>query len=122
MKPENRIPIPPEVLAELDAAARAGKSLGEFLEHLASAPPTPAPKIDPVAIREESEECFNAIDLAKYGLAKHCFRLMLSEGLTWSDILSTIGDRLLYEGRDAEIVDQLKEMGQEIALTPSDFS
>ncbi len=92
----------------------------EVLEELRKdglAPDTPAP-LERFAIRADIENKLNDFDIARSDLISHCFKMMLSEGISWKDIMGEIAS--LIPGSDQEAMRHLQEL-ESLTLTASDF-
>ncbi|MEM9543315.1 MAG: hypothetical protein AAGA60_27970 [Cyanobacteria bacterium P01_E01_bin.42] len=70
------------------------------------------------------EEMTDFIATSKDLLACYCFRFLLSQGMTWEDIFSTLTVRITNgcdnEGRS--LIADLQDAAAKIDLTPDDFS
>ncbi|MBP0016896.1 MAG: hypothetical protein J7647_04980 [Cyanobacteria bacterium SBLK] len=82
---------------------------------------TPANTSTPVESPIELEEAIEMLDDAKINLVCQCFRLMLSEGLTWREIIAVISARVSSESRQETIAD-LENIAKTLTLSPADFS
>ena len=76
----------------------------------------------------ESKGTFEYIDRlqdlqkAKSTFIAHCFRIMLHQGIGWTEILQEISNRLPRDENNKEKIDQLQSLGDSLTLTLKDFS
>lgn len=70
------------------------------------------------------EEVTDFLATAKDIFVCHCFRLMLSKGVTWEEIFSTITVRIpgALDDERGKLIAALQDSATKIDLTPNDFS
>ncbi|MBP0021356.1 MAG: hypothetical protein J7647_27850 [Cyanobacteria bacterium SBLK] len=131
----NAIAVDPLLLQE---TVEAQQKLAHLLDRLASpiSPEAIAKKtkqqqdqlIEEICTNLGSAGTFEQIDRlqnlqnAKSTFISHCFRVMLLQGLAWTEILQEISNRLPRDENNKETIDQLQELGNRLALTQTDFA
>ncbi|MBP0020189.1 MAG: hypothetical protein J7647_21870 [Cyanobacteria bacterium SBLK] len=68
-----------------------------------------------------TETAVNFLDFAKDTLARQCFAVMLANGLTWEEILSTVTGRLRPDEKDSKTARHLQLAAENLNLKAEDF-
>ncbi|MBP0021287.1 MAG: hypothetical protein J7647_27505, partial [Cyanobacteria bacterium SBLK] len=70
------------------------------------------------------EEMTDFVTTSKDLLACYCFRLLLSQGMTWEDIFRSITVRINngFDNEGRSLIADLQDAAEKIDLTPDDFS